>query len=156
MGAGHWLNPVTGQCAQVTTHDEWIRDEKNADSIGLAQNLYRQIILLPDTAIDHIRIVALQGGLVRIRQHKRYTSVQFWAIADQIASILQAVLRTLDELKIHPDERLEIDNLLLGESVSITRRALQTSQAVFQQSDAGSPYQVLVRLGVAGGSCGNA
>ena len=52
MGAGHWLNPTTGQCEQVTTHNDWIRDETNADSIGLAEDLYRQIMLLPDTAID--------------------------------------------------------------------------------------------------------
>jgi len=133
MGAGYWLNPVTGQCAQVTTHNDWIREEKNAESIGLADGLYRQIMFLPDTAIDQIRIVALQGGLVRIRQHKRYTSVQFRATADQVAEILQAVLRALEELKIHPDERLEIDNLGLRESVSITLRSLRTTEAVFQQ-----------------------
>ena len=132
MGAGHWLNPTTGQCVQVTTHNDWIRDETNADSIGLAEDLYRQIMLLPDTAIDQIRILALRGGLVRIRQQKHYTSVQFWATGDQVEAILQAVLRALEELKIHPDERLEIDNLLLGESVSITLRALRAGDAVFQ------------------------
>jgi hypothetical protein len=117
---------------QVTTHNDWIRDETNADSIGLAEDLYRQIMLLPDTAIDQIRILALRGGLVRIRQQKHYTSVQFWASGDQVEAILQAVLRALEELKIHPDERLEIDNLLLGESVSITLRALRAGDAVFQ------------------------
>ena len=127
MGAGHWLNPMTHQCVQVTTHDGWIRDEKNADSIGLPGHLYRQIMLLPDSAVDEIRILALRGGLVRIRQHKRYTSVQFRATADQVTEVLQAVLRALAELEVHPDERLEIDNLLLGESVSITLRALQES-----------------------------
>jgi len=125
MGAGHWLNPTTGQCEQVTTHDGWIRDEKNADSIGLPDHLYRQIMLLPESAVDEIRILALRGGLVRIRQHKRYTSVQFRATADQATEVLQAVLRALAELEVHPDERLEIDNLLLGDSVSITLRALR-------------------------------
>jgi hypothetical protein len=60
--------------------------------------------------------------------------VQFWAAVDKVVAILQAILRALEELQIHPDERLEIDNLLLGESVSITLRALRTSdQAVIQQ-----------------------
>ena len=134
MGAGHWINPKTGQCLQVTTHNDWIRDATNAKSIGLPDEIYLQIMLLPDTAIDQIRILALRGGLVRIRQQKHYTSVQFWASGDQVEAILQAVLRAVTELGIHPDEQLEIDNLLLGESVSLTLRALQTSdQAVFQR-----------------------
>ncbi|MGO9107951.1 MAG: hypothetical protein ACLP9L_01850 [Thermoguttaceae bacterium] len=132
MGAGHWLNPTTGQCVQITTHNDWIRDETNADSIGLAEDLYRQIMLLPDNAVDEIRILALHGGLVRIRQQKRYTSVQFWALGDQVEAILRAVLRALEELEVHPDKRLEIDNLLPGDSVSITLRALQAGEAVFQ------------------------
>jgi hypothetical protein len=134
MGAGHWLNPTTGRREQVTTHDGWIRDEKNAETIGLPDRHYRQIMLLPDSAIDEIRILALQGGLVRIRQHKRYTSVQFWATAGQVAAILQAVLRALEELEVHPDERLDIDNLLRRESVSITLEVLRKGgQAVLQQ-----------------------
>jgi hypothetical protein len=156
MGAGHWLNPTTGQCEQVTTHDEWIRDKKNANSIGLADDLYRQIMLLPATdnaAVDEIRILAVQGGLIRIRQHKRYTSVQFWVMIDQVDETLQAVLRALAELGIHPDERLQVDNLCLGESASVTLRALQNDQAVFQhQLDASSAGQVIVGYGVAGGS----
>ena len=133
MGAGHWLNPTTGQCEQVTTHDEWIRDEKNAVSIGLPDFIYRQIRLLPGSAIDEIRILALRGGLVRIRQHKRYTSVQFWAEADRVETILYSVVRALEALEVHPDERLEVDNLLLSDSMSITLRALQAGEAVFQQ-----------------------
>ena len=134
MGAGHWINPKTGQCLQVTTHNDWIRDATNAKSIGLPDHRYRDIMTLPDNAIDEIRILALKGGLVRSRQHRRYTSVQFWATAEEVETILQAVLRAVTELGIHPDEQLEIDNLLLGESVSLTLRALQTSdQAVFQR-----------------------
>ena len=111
-----------------------MRNEKNANSIGLPDHRYRQIMILPDSTVDEIRILALQGGLVRIRQHKRYTSVQFWATADQATAILQAVLRALEALNIHPDERLEIDNLFLKNSVSITLRALREGdQAVLQQ-----------------------
>ena len=135
MGAGHWLNPKTGQYMEVTTHDEWIRNAENASNIGLADDLYRQIMLLPATdnaAVDEIRILAVQGGLIRIRQHKRYTSVQFWVMSDQVDETLQAALRALVELRIHPDERLQIDNLCLGESASVTLRELQSNQAVFQ------------------------
>ena len=124
MGAGHWLNPLTGQCLQVTTHDTWIRIQANAELIGLPDDLYCQITALPDTAIDPIRILALQGGLVRIRQHRWYTSVQFWTAAEELLGVLQAVEKTLYDLQIHPDERLIIDNLLLGESIVVFLRDL--------------------------------
>ena len=86
--------------------------------------------LLP--AVDEIRRLAVQGGLIRFRQHKRYTSVQFWVMADQVDTTVRAVLRALTELGIHPDERLQVDNLCLGDSASVTLRELQSDQAVFQ------------------------
>jgi hypothetical protein len=153
MGAGYYLNPTTGQCATVTTHNDWIRDEKNATSIGLPDEFYHQIMLFSHTAIDEIRILALQGGLIRIRQHKRYTSVQFWVTSNQLEATLQAVVRALEKLKIHPDELLQIDNLCLGESASIKFGALQSLPAVFQhQLDASSADQAVIRHGLAGGS----
>jgi hypothetical protein len=87
---------------------------------------------LPGTAVDETRRLAVQGGLIRIRQHKRYTSVQFWVMSDQVDATLQAVLQALAELGVHPDERLQIDNLCLGKSTSVTLRELQNDQAVFQ------------------------
>ncbi len=124
MGAGHWLNPNSGKCLQVTTHDAWIRVRANAESIGLDGDLFTKIMALPATAIDDIRILALQGGLVRIRQHRWYTSVQFWATADEVAAILRAVVRALKILEVHLDTRAVIDNLLLGESMVVSVREL--------------------------------
>jgi len=132
-GPGHWLNPKTGQCFRVTTHDEWIRNAENASDIGLPDHLYQQIMRLPDqSAIEETRRLAVQAGLIRIRQHKRYTSVQFWVMGDQADATLQAVLQALAALGVHPDERLQIDNLCLGKSASVTLRELQSDQAVFQ------------------------
>ena len=59
--------------------------------------------------------------------------MQFWVMSDQVDATLQSVLRALAELGIHPDERLQIDNLCLGESASVTLRELQSDQAVFQR-----------------------
>ena len=93
MGAGYWLNPDTGQCVRVaTTHDEWVRDRGNAEGIGLPEAAYDAIMQYPATAVDEIRLVVLNWGLVRIREHPRYTSVQFAAHAHQVTPILRAVL----------------------------------------------------------------
>lgn len=132
MGKGYWLNPRSGRCEQVTTHDEWIREEKNAGAIGLPDEFYRRLMLQPSSAMDEIRTTALVGGLVRIRQHKRYISIQFWALADHVEEILQAVVKALEQLHVHPDELLKVDNLCLRNSVSLSLRQFQSDQVVFQ------------------------
>jgi hypothetical protein len=128
MGAGYWLNPSTGMCVRVaTTHDEWIRDKGNTDRIGLPEECYHQIMRHPATAVDEIRLLALDWGLVRIREHRWYTSVQFKARPDRVKPILGAVIVALNDVQIHPDTRLVIDNLLLHDSASITIAGLQSA-----------------------------
>jgi len=126
MGAGYWLNPETGMCVQVeTTHDEFVRDRTNAENIGLSEDCYIQIMQHPTTAIDEIRVAALREGLVRMREHPRYLSVQFTVEPQRIALVLKAVVVALTEQEIHPDTMLKVDNLFFGESVSVTLRELQ-------------------------------
>ena len=126
MGAGYWLNPETGICVQVaTTHDAWVREWANAKSIGLSAQCHAQIMQYPATAVDEIRMAAVREGLVRLREHPRYLSVQFTALPQRVAMALKAVVVALTELEIHPDTMLSVDNLLSGKSVSITLRELQ-------------------------------
>jgi hypothetical protein len=140
MGAGYWLNPGTSQCVRVaTTHDEWVRDRGNAESIGLPQAAYDAIMRHPATAIDEIRLVALNWGLVRIREHPRYTSIQFAAQPYNVKAILQVVVTALAEVKLHPDTMLVIDNLLLHDSARIAlgelREKLAKDEPVLPKQD---------------------
>lgn len=126
MGAGYWLNPDTAMCVQVaTTHDEFIRDRANAKSIGLSEDCYTQIMQYPSTAVDEIRLAAVREGFVRLREHPRYLSVQFSALPQRVTLVLKAVVGALIERTIHLDTMLVVDNLLSGDSVSITLRELQ-------------------------------
>ena len=120
MRPGYWLNPTNGVLERVSTHDEWIRDKHNADSVGLPSHSYDQIMRLPPTAVDEIRLEAMKGGLVRIRQYDGYVSVQFIAQRHQVTSILRAVAVTLQGVQIHPDERLQITNFFLKDQVDVT------------------------------------
>jgi hypothetical protein len=107
MGAGYWLNPETGMLVQVTTtHDAWVRERANAKSIGLSEDCYAEIMRHPATAVDEIRLAALREGLVRMREHPRYLSVQFTALPQRVRLILESVLAALTALKIHPDTML--------------------------------------------------
>jgi hypothetical protein len=127
MGVGYWLNPETGMCVQIdTTHDAWVRVKDNADRIGLSESCHKRIMEYPETAIDEIRLAALHGGLVRIREHRWYLSVQFAAQSEQVKPVLEAVFAALVGLKIHPDTRLVIDNMLLNDSTAIPLGVLQS------------------------------
>lgn len=121
--AGFWLNPTTGKCIRVEpTHDAWIRDRNHAEEIGLPEAAYTAIMQLPETAVDEIRIAAMAWGLVRIREHPKYTSIQFRAHPHRVTPILRAVVAALTEIKLHPDTTLVIDNLLLNDSATIGLR----------------------------------
>jgi hypothetical protein len=125
--AGYWLDPKTGQCVRVTTtHDEWIPDRQHAEDLGLPEAAYREIMSFAPTNIDPIRLVAVRCGLVRIREHRRYVSVQYISEADRVGLISDAVAIALTDLGIHPDTRLIVDNFLLGESVAMTLAGLDT------------------------------
>ena len=82
------------------------------------------------TAIDLIRVAAVRFGLVRIREHRRYISVQFMAEAERVEAVLVAVAKALTGLRIHEDTFLVVDNLLLGESRSITLGGLQVEMGL--------------------------
>ena len=128
--AGYWLNPNIGKCVRVeTTHDAWVRDRANAESIGLPQVACDAIMKFPVTAVDEIRILAINWGLVRIREHPRYTSVQFSARPFQVKAILRAVVMAFAELKLHPDTTLVIDNLLLSDSATVGLAELEDKLA---------------------------
>ena len=114
MGAGYWLNPENGMCVQVTTtHDAWVREKANADHIKLPEVCHKQIMEYPETAIDEIRLAALHGGLVRIREHRWYLSVQFAAQSEQAKPVLEAVftarLWTGDSPGHSPCDRQSVD-----------------------------------------------
>lgn len=133
--AGYWLRPDTGECVRVTTHDEWVRNWENADHLGIPASVYAEIMEYPPTAVDEIRTLAVQCGLIRIREHRWHVSVQFMAEPHRVGSVLQATVKGLYAIKLHPDTRLVADNLLPKERVVMTLRelavALENGQQVF-------------------------
>lgn len=138
MGKGYWLNPRNGKISQVDTHDAWIREKTNADSIGLSPAIYNKLMQYPYTEVDAIRLTAMEGGLVRIRQYGSYTSCQFMAQRYQVHSILWELVVALKPI-VHPDERLQITNFYLKDQVDITfgdlLEKLKNEQPVMMESD---------------------
>ena len=127
MGKGYWLNPNNDKCLQVTTHDAWIQNPQNAAAIGLPDYIYQDIAKLQPQNVDEIRMLAIHGGLVRIRDYGNSTAIQFAADPQQVPTILWSILVALKgELKMHPYTELRIDNLRMKDSVTISLADLQT------------------------------
>ena len=128
MRQGYWLNPSNGKVVPVSSHDEWIRDKQNADSIGLPPYWYGEIMKIPPTDVDEIRLMAMKGGgLVCIRQYDNYVSIQFMAERHRVTGILWEVVVALKGAQIHPDERLQITNFFLKDQVDVTLAELLDS-----------------------------
>ena len=128
MGPGYWLNPATGTLVQVPiSHNEWLRDRNNVKSIGLPDAVYDEVMRHDDTDIDAIRFIGLRNGLVRIRKWAQYLSIQFMVTESHV---LETIAMTLGDLEVHPDTRLQIDNLLLNCSESITLADLESRLSI--------------------------
>jgi hypothetical protein len=150
-GAGYWLEPNTGRLVKVeTTHDQWIREENNARTMGVPEPVYQEIMTFPPEAVDEIRLLALHSGLVRMREHRRHLSIQFAAERPRLPSVLKAITIALNDLGIHPDTYAEMDNLLLGESAAMTvgelRIRIANGQPVFLGGSGGKPHPFLTEI----------
>ena len=124
--AGYWLNPTTHHASKsplpTTTGCEIVQ---NVASIGLPESAYEEVMRFSPTQEDQIRLVAIRSGLVRIREHPRYVSVQYAAESDQEKPVLQAVFTALKNLKMSAETTLVIDNLLLRTSIRIGLNELE-------------------------------
>ena len=127
MGAGYWLNPNTGKCVRVeTTHDAWVRDRGNAESIGLPQAAYDAVMQFPKPPSTKFASWHSTQAWSEFENISRYTSVQFSAQPHNVKAILRAVATALTEVKLHPDTMLVIDNLLLHDSARIALGELES------------------------------
>lgn len=138
-GPGYFLNPDTGKLVRVTTHDAWIRDWNNAQSIGLHRAAYDKLMQLPATDIDGIRMVALDHGLVRIRRYGDSYSVQFAAQRHRVKPILWAVYMAFRQLGTHPDTAITIGNLFLRDEATVTldmmKQRIQDDEPILREQD---------------------
>lgn len=120
LNAGYWLNPQTGAFFQVDTHETWIRDPDNVKKIGLSQDYYDELMKLPVTDMDGVRRLAVKGGLVRTRQAKNTTTIQFEQPRNLVRDVLHAVADMLRQTVRDPYEQLWLNNLQTNDSMLIT------------------------------------
>lgn len=125
MGAGYWLNPRTSQSWIVDRHELFILDPQNAKAVGIPQPVYEHLLTLDQSSgMDEIRLAGINVGLVRIRDHGNYVSVQFAAVESQVRSILRAIQEFCLKTFHWPETELVIDNFTSRSSIKITIREL--------------------------------
>lgn len=124
MGAGYWLDPRTKQSWTVDRHELWVLDEQNAKTVEISQEVYAHLKTLdPNLGMTEIRMAAINVGLVRVRDHGNYVSVQF-AASEQVREVLNSIREFLGTIFKWEETELVIDNLTSQASTRITIREL--------------------------------
>lgn len=127
MGMGYWLDPQTQQAHLVTRHELWVLEAENARLAGISPEVYEHLCGLdPVKDQDEIRMAAIDVGLIRIRDHGNYVSVQFSSEPEKVEVKLKSVVQFLRQTGMHRYSDLRIDNLASQESVRISLEELET------------------------------
>ncbi|MFN9984820.1 MAG: hypothetical protein ACK52S_04645 [Pirellula sp.] len=127
-GIGLWYNPQSDTVFPLGyfTHDEWLKSEERAEALGISFEM--QQVILSETDIDVIRLAATMEGMVRIRDHRRRISVQFY-VDGGLMELLHKILKVLENQDFDVTAPLDIDNLRTGESKSVSIVQLRQSLA---------------------------
>ena len=123
MGAGYWFDPRMKRSWTVDRHELWVLDERNAKTAGISQEVYEHLLTLDSSlGMDEIRMAAINVGLVRIRDHGNYVSVQF--AAEQVREVLRSIHEFIAGVFMWTETELAIDNFTTQASTRITLREL--------------------------------
>jgi hypothetical protein len=93
-GPGFWLNPANKKWVAVTRHELTMRDAVALTELGVATEVIQaaqQISPYDRDAVDELRILGIQCGLIRVRDQGLYISVQFDALKETEEELLRFV-----------------------------------------------------------------
>ena len=122
MGKGYWLDPKTQQSWVVDRHERFVLE--NPLICGVPPEIHAHLLTLDtNKAMDEIRLAAIHAGLIRVRDHLRYVSVQFCADSNEM-TFLRSVFVFLDEIVLYKDTPLVIGNFATRVETTITLREL--------------------------------
>lgn len=116
-GVGLWLNPRNGRWDRVDFHENWLKDPKNAVSLGLDEKIAQRISKIP--GVDEIRVAGVEAGLVRIRDYERYISIQFSYPRESVPMVLSEVAEALKKNRVDMYAPLHISNFTTHDSVVV-------------------------------------
>lgn len=112
MGPGWWLDPDNLKLYLVTRHELWLADPANLKAVRLRQEFIDKILALdPEKDSQEMKILACQGGLIRIRDYTRRLSIEFYAPRFQVRPFLWSVFMVLDKISRSADTMMTFANL---------------------------------------------
>ena len=95
-GPGFWLDPRSGVLHRVTTHNDWLLDERNQAVVNLTPTQVCVLLSLdPAIELDEIRMIGVMAGLIRFRDYGNRLSVQFHASPSEVNAVLRAVVKAI-------------------------------------------------------------
>jgi hypothetical protein len=125
MREGAWINVKTGQFEWITEHCDWIKVHRNAQKIGLSEEVYEQVKDMQNDYSgpkrERLLRTVMDAGFIRARGHGPWTAIEFTARTDDAMRASQDFLREV----CGPYSALRFNNIGTGESLELTYREFE-------------------------------
>lgn len=98
-GDGYWLNPANGASVQVVRHELTMHDRVALEGLGVAAEVIAEAQGISPYSPDGeqaLRMLGVNSGLVRIRDHQELITVQFSAMPETEPAVLVFVREFLE------------------------------------------------------------
>jgi hypothetical protein len=122
MREGAWINIKTGRFEWITEHCDWIKVLRNAQKIGLPDEVYEKIKDVPNDYSgpkrEKLLRTVMDAGFVRVRGHGSWIAIEFTAATEKT---LRASRDFLGQV-CGPYSMLRFNNVDTGESLELTHQ----------------------------------
>ena len=118
MTEGYWINYSSGKIFSIHEHEQWIRDPKNAKSLGLSPILIKSFgKFKPERDRDKFLLFLMrQAPIMRVRGHGSYITFEFSSSSRQ--TVMDEILMFCKK-NAGPYTTLYINNFTTKETVQM-------------------------------------
>lgn len=102
-GDGYWLNPATGYAVRVVRHELTMSNPIELERLGVAADVAakaRELSPYSREGEQALRMLGIESGLVRIRDHGDLVTVQFSAAPAVEGRLLSTVIEFLESVQL--------------------------------------------------------
>ena len=115
-----WINVRTGKFEWIDEHARWIKNEMNAEKLGIPKDVWAEIAKIPNDYSGPLRekilLKVMNAGFVRARKYASYISLEFTAPSVEALWSAYEFLHAL----CGPYTQVRFTNLRTGERIELS------------------------------------